>query len=88
MVEVMKIMVKSFKRCHAGPAIVSAPTLQQVTTNPLLHRDSWTLTGKSWSVSYWSLLLSVGSRCALGSVVPSKSLFPQSCGRSGSSVVC
>ena len=62
------------------------PTLQQATANPHLSRDSWTLTGKSGSVScsvtacfFWVL---VHTR-----FVPSKSLFPQSCVSSGGSVV-
>ena len=48
MVEVMKIMATSFKRSHARTAALSA-------SNPAAgHRrpgDSWTLTGKSGSVS-------------------------------------
>ena len=53
MVEVMKIMGTSFKRSHAGTAILSAP--KPCSRPPLTHtsaRDSWTLTGKSGSVSY------------------------------------
>ena len=34
MVEVMKIMVTSFKRYHAGTTTLSAPNLQQATANP------------------------------------------------------
>ena len=51
MVEVMKIMVTSFKRSSAGTASLSAPTLQQATADPHLHQRSWTLSGKSGSVS-------------------------------------
>ena len=51
MVEVMTIMVTSFKRSHACTATLSAPTLQQATIDPRLHGDLWTLTGKSGSVS-------------------------------------
>ena len=38
MVEVMKIRATSFKRSHAGTAALSAPTLQQATADPRLHR--------------------------------------------------
>ena len=50
-------------------------------------QDSWTLTGKSGSVSsgHCSFLLGSGGHKAL--FVPSKSLFPQSCVSSGSSIV-
>ena len=57
---------------------------------PLTHasaRDSWTLTGKSGSVScgHCSFLLGPGVHKVL--LVSSKSLFPQSCASSGGSVV-
>ena len=54
MVEVMKIMVTSFKRSHARSHSCTAelpPTLQQATSDPHLHRRLWTLMGKSGSVS-------------------------------------
>ena len=51
MVEVMKIMVTPFKRSHHALLHSVPPTLQQATTDPCLHLDSWTLTGKSGSVS-------------------------------------
>ena len=75
MVEVMKIMVTFFKRSHAGTATLSAPTLQQATTNSC--GDSWTLLEKSGSVSlggHCSFLLGPGAHKVL--FVPSKSLFP------------
>ena len=50
MVEVMKIMATSFKRSYAGIATESSG-LQQATTDSPSTRDSWTLTGKSGSVS-------------------------------------
>ena len=85
MVEVMKIMT-SFKRFSACNATLSAPDRP-----PLTHAstgDSRTLIGKSGSVSCgvtapfcWVL----GVRKVL--FVPSKSLFPQSCVSSGSSMV-
>ena len=70
MVEVMRIMVTSFKRSHTG----CTQCLQHCRRPPLTHtstRDSWTLTGKSGS-DLWglmeSLLLSPGSWCAQGFV--------------------
>ena len=38
MVEVMKIMATSFKRSRVHTASLSAPTLQQATTDPWLRR--------------------------------------------------
>ena len=52
MVEVMKIMVTSFKRSHATTATLTCP--QTCSSPPLTHAstgDSWTLTGKPGSVS-------------------------------------
>ena len=62
MVEVMKIMATSFKKSHACTAALSAPNLQQATTDPRLHPRllDQSLVG--------SLLLSPGSWCAQGSV--------------------
>ena len=63
------------------------PTLQQATTEPRLrwrvlntHRQVWV----SLLWGHCSFLLGPGAQ---GSVVPFKSLFPQSCVSSGSSVV-
>ena len=67
MVEVIKIMATSFKRSHAGTVHSLPPILQQATTDPRLHWDSWTLMGKSES-AMGSLLLSPGSWCTQGSV--------------------
>ena len=88
MIEVKAVMVTSIKRTYASmpwlPGLWhSVPIL---LGRPLSTRDSagdpWTLTGKSGSVScgvtaplFWVL-------CAQDFVVPSKSLFPQSCGSS------
>ena len=52
LVEVMKIMVTSFKKSHALTAALSAP--QPSSRPPLSHaftRDSWTFVGKSGEVS-------------------------------------
>ena len=63
------------------------PTLQQATLTHTSARDSWTLTGKSGSVSCgvtapfsWVLVHKV-------LFVSSESLFPQSCVSSGGSMV-
>ena len=58
----MKIMATSFKKSHACTAALSAPNLQQATTDPRLHQRllDQSLVG--------SLLLSPGSWCAQGSV--------------------
>ena len=77
MVDVMKIMVTSFKRsnaCTQCPQLCSRPPLTHTSAG-----DSWTLTGKSGSVSFgitapfpWIL---PGAHKILS--VPSKSLFPR-----------
>ena len=52
MVEVMKIIATSFKRSHAYTAARRAPNPQQDTADPCVHqRNSWTLVGKSGSIS-------------------------------------
>ena len=88
MVEVMKIMVTSFKRSHASTATLRAPNLAAGhcwLTPPLeTPRHSWASLGQSL---VGSLLLSPGSWWAQGSVCALKSLFPQSCVSSGSSIV-
>ena len=69
MVEVMKIMVTSFKRSHASTAALGDPDpASRPRPTPASAGDSWTLTGKSGSVSCGSLLLSPGSWCAQGFV--------------------
>ena len=72
----MKIMVTSFKRSYADTAALSAPTLQQVTADPHLCRDSCSQESLGQSL-VGSLLFSPGVHKVL--LVPSKSLFPQSC---------
>ena len=62
MVEVRKIMATSFKTSHACTAALSAPTLQQATTQACT-RASWTLPGKSGQSLGGPLLLSIGSWC-------------------------
>ena len=51
MVEVMKIMTTSFKRSHAGTATLSAQPCSRPPPTHASAGDSWTLTGKSGSVS-------------------------------------
>ena len=72
MVEVMKIMLTSFRRPHTPTATLSAP--QPCTRPPRTHtsaRDSRTVTGKSGSVScgvpapFSWVLVAHGSVCAL-----------------------
>ena len=77
MVEVMKIMMTSFKRYHACTATLSAPTLQQATTDPCLHQRLLDTHGQVWVSLLWghcSCLLGPGAHKVLS--VPSKSLFP------------
>ena len=87
MVEVMKIMVTSFKRSHDALLHSVPRTLQQSTADPCLHNRP--LDRKSdpdrvfqvWAYLLWdhgSFLLRPGAHRVL--FVPSKSLFPQSCG--------
>ena len=69
MVEVMKIVVTSFRRSHASTATLSAPNPaagHQRPTPPLeTSGHSWASLGQS---PVGSLLLSPGSWCAQGSV--------------------
>ena len=71
------------QKVHFSPRPCSRPLLTNAST-----RDSWTLTGKSGSVSYGahcSFLLGASAHKVL--FVPSKSLFPQSCVSSEGSMV-
>ena len=69
MVEVMKIMVSSFKRSHACTATLSAPNCAaghcQPTPPPKTSGHSWASLGQSL---VRSLLLSPGSWCTQGFV--------------------
>ena len=56
---------------------------RQVTADPCLSKRHSDTQWQVWlNLSWGSLLLSPGSWCAQGFLVPSKSLFPQSCGSS------
>ena len=88
MVEVMKIMVTSFTRPHAHTAVLSAPTLQQATTDALLPQRLLDTLRQVWVSLLWhhcSFLLGPGTHKIL--FVPSKNLFPLSCVSSGGSMV-
>ena len=78
--EVMKIMVTSFKRSCARTAVLSAPDPaaghHRPRHLPETPGHSWASLGQS---VVGSLLLSHGCWCAQVLSVPSKSLFPQSC---------
>ena len=90
MVEVMKIMVTSFKRSQARTAALSAPDPApgHRCTDPCLR---WRLPDahqQVWVCLLWghcSFLLGPGAHKVL--FVPSKRLFPQSCVSSGGSIV-
>ena len=72
--EVMKVMVTSFKRSHACTATLSA--LQQATTDPRLRQRLLDTHGQVWVSLLWShcsFLLGPGAPKAL--FVPSKSLY-------------
>ena len=80
MVEVMKIIMTSFKRSHDALLHSVPPTLQQATANPCLLRRFLDSHGKVWVSLLWShcsFLLGPGVHKVL--FVPSKILFPQSC---------
>ena len=88
MVEVVKIMATSFKRCQEHTATLSAPTLQQATADPRLcqrlldtHRQAWV----SLLWGHCSFLLGLGAHKVL--FVPSNCLFPQFCVSSSSSML-
>ena len=88
MVEVMKIMVTSFKISHACTATLSAPNPAaghcRPTPQPETLRHSQASLGQSL---VGSLLLSPGSWCAHGSVCTLQASIPQSCVSSGRSMV-
>ena len=88
MVEVMKMMVTSFKRSHACTDALSAPTLQQATADPCLRWRLLNTHGEIWVSLLWghcSFLLGHGAHKVL--FVLSKSLFPESCESPGGSMV-
>ena len=88
MVEVMKIMVTSFRRSHAHTATLSAPNPAAGQCQPYLHQRLLDIHGQVWVSLLWghcSFLLCPGAQKVL--FVPSNSLFPQSIVSSGGSMV-
>ena len=88
MVEVMKIMVTSFKRSHAHIATLSASNqatghwqLMPLSETPGHSQASWVIL--LWG--HFPFLLGPGAHKVL--FVPSQSLLPQSCVSSGRSMV-
>ena len=88
MVEIMKIMATSFKGAMRALLYSVPPTLQQPTADPSLCQRLQDNHGKVWAslmCGHCSFLLDPGAHKLL--LVPSKSLFPQSCASSGYSIV-
>ena len=88
MVEVIKIMLSSFKRSYAHTAALSAFDSVQATIDPCLHHrplDTHCQVWFSLLCDHCSFLLGSGMHRVL--FVPFKSLFPQSCVRSGGYIV-
>ena len=87
MVEVMKIMGTSFKRSHACTANSVPQTLQQAAAHLHLHWRLLDTHRQVWVSLFWghcSFVLGPGEHKVL--FVPSKSLSPQSCISSDSSM--
>ena len=77
MVELMKITVTSFKRSHAGTAVLVPPTLQQATVDLCLHQRLLDTHGQVWVSLLWGHCSFLLGPCAHKVLfVPSKSLFP------------
>ena len=88
MVEVMKIMVTSFKRFHAVTASLSVPDPAAGYRQPTPPLETPGHSRASLGQSLvGSLLLSPGSWCTKVLFVPSKTLFPQYCIISGGSMM-
>ena len=88
LVEVMKIMVPSFKGPVQALLHSVPPTLQHATANSLLCKRRLDLHGQVWVSLLWghiSFLLGPSAQKVL--FVPSKSLFSQSCVSSGGSMM-
>ena len=87
MVEVMKIMVTSFRRSHAHTATLSAPIPEAGHCRPRPLPRLLDTHGQVWVSLLWghcSFLLCPGAQKVL--FVPSNSLFPQSIVSSGGSM--
>ena len=84
----MKIMATSFKGSHACTATLSAPNPAAGHRRPTPPLETPGHYGQVWVSLLWghcSLLIGPGAHKVL--IVPSKSLFPQSCVSSGHSKV-
>ena len=80
MVEVMKIMVTSFKKTHVGTAALSAPSPAAGHHQPTPPPETpGHLRASLGQFLVGSLLLSPGSWCTQGSVVVGKEFVFQSC---------
>ena len=87
MVVVMKIMATSFKRTCACTVVFSSPTLQQATVDPCLCQRILDTFGEVWVSLLWGHCFFLLGPCLHKVLsVPSKSLFPQSCVSSSSSM--
>ena len=87
MVEIMKIMVTSFKRSHACTLHSVPPALQQGTDDPRLRQRLLDTHRQVWVSLLWghcSFLLRPGAQ---GSVCALQAFISQSCVSSGGSVV-
>ena len=88
MVEVMKIMVTSFKRAHARTATLSAPNTTAGHCRPMPPPETSGHSRASLGQSLvGSLLFPLGPGAHKVLFVPSVSLFPPSCVSSGGSMV-
>ena len=88
MVEVMKVVVTSFKRSSARSAALSVPDPTAATADPCLCQRLLDTRGQVWGsflLGHCSFVLGPGAHKVL--FVPSKSLFPQLCVSSGSFIV-
>ena len=81
-------MVTSFKRSHACTATLTAPTLQQATTNPHLCWRLLDTQGQGWVRLLWNHCSFFLCPVVYGFLsVPSKCLISQSCISAGSCMV-
>ena len=87
MVELMKIMVNSFKRSHASTAALNASDPQAGHHQPTPPLETPGNSSACLGQFHVGSLLSSGSWCTQVLFVPSKSLFPQSYVSSGGSMV-
>ena len=79
MVEVMKIMVTSFEISHECTAILTAPTLQQATTDPRLHWNLLDTPGQVWVSLLWGCSFLLGPGAHRLCLCPPRVYFPVLC---------